>query len=200
MSRTQGCGPGVLCSGKWVTVVNEFSGGDAGGMAWQDRAACRNVDPDLFYRRDGEQRVAAQLRFSRAKRICADCPVLARCREEAFRLDDQFAVLGGLTPDERDAARGRYAPHAKPVPGREDSVIDALVEGEDVEDASRINIAYACVRLWRRGGVSQAALARRFGLTPNTVRNWVSRAERGGPPISPKWWAQQHGLPFSEVS
>jgi WhiB family redox-sensing transcriptional regulator len=37
-----------------------------------------------------------------AKAYCADCPVLARCREHALVVHEPYGVWGGLTPRERD--------------------------------------------------------------------------------------------------
>lgn len=58
--------------------------------AWEDRAACRSVANagDLFFSEDiGE--IAA------AKRVCADCPVLAPCLEGALERREPWGVWGG---------------------------------------------------------------------------------------------------------
>jgi WhiB family redox-sensing transcriptional regulator len=57
---------------------------------WEDRAACRSVvdAADLFFSEDlGE--IAA------AKRVCAECPVLAPCLEGALGRREPCGVWGG---------------------------------------------------------------------------------------------------------
>jgi WhiB family redox-sensing transcriptional regulator len=40
-----------------------------------------------------------------ARRICADCPVKAECREYALAQGEQFGIWGGLTAGERQRRR-----------------------------------------------------------------------------------------------
>ena len=59
-------------------------------LPWEDIAACRAVPnaADLFFSEDiGD--IAA------AKRVCADCPVLAECLEAALDRRELFGVWGG---------------------------------------------------------------------------------------------------------
>jgi WhiB family redox-sensing transcriptional regulator len=59
-------------------------------LPWEDIAACRAVPnaADLFFSEDiGD--IAA------AKRVCADCSVLAECLEEALGRRELFGVWGG---------------------------------------------------------------------------------------------------------
>ena len=61
-----------------------------GDLNWEDFAACRAVSnaADLFFSEDiGE--IAA------AKRVCANCPVLADCLEGALERREPFGVWGG---------------------------------------------------------------------------------------------------------
>ena len=61
-----------------------------GDLTWEDFAACQAVPnaADLFFSEDiGE--IAA------AKRVCADCPVLAECLEGALERREPFGVWGG---------------------------------------------------------------------------------------------------------
>ena len=61
-----------------------------GDLNWEDFAACRAVSnaADLFFSEDiGE--IAA------AKRVCADCPVLAECLEGALERREPWGVWGG---------------------------------------------------------------------------------------------------------
>jgi hypothetical protein len=83
-----------------TTQITAVSGSVRGPVGdWRHRAACRGVDPELFYpvAEDGppyEEQVAA------AKAVCAGCPVRAECL--AFALVAlPHGIAGGMTPAER---------------------------------------------------------------------------------------------------
>jgi WhiB family redox-sensing transcriptional regulator len=69
---------------------------------WAAKAACRDVDPELFFPKPG-QNVAS------AKRICASCPVRMPCLEFALTAVstsvDDHGVYGGTTERERRRLR-----------------------------------------------------------------------------------------------
>jgi WhiB family redox-sensing transcriptional regulator len=62
-----------------------------------EEAACRGLDPELFYAEGGAA-------VAKAKALCADCPVRQRCLEWAVRREE-FGVWGGTTARERAALR-----------------------------------------------------------------------------------------------
>lgn len=62
-----------------------------------DDAACRGLDPELFYAESGAAIV-------RAKSLCGQCEVRERCLEWAIRREE-FGVWGGTTARERAALR-----------------------------------------------------------------------------------------------
>lgn len=64
-----------------------------GAMAWADRGACRDVDPDSLFVPGAAQH--------RAKRVCASCPVRLECLAEALDNRMEFGIWGGLTERER---------------------------------------------------------------------------------------------------
>lgn len=70
---------------------------------WQESAACRTVDPELFYLEDNARCENKDNKVAAAKAVCAGCPVVADCL--AFALADKhalnFGVWGGTTPEER---------------------------------------------------------------------------------------------------
>ena len=77
--------------------------------AWQDEAACTRAGTELFFPPDlsGEGRPAEReapharrLRETRAKLVCATCPVQDPCREHALSLPEEEGVWGGLSPEE----------------------------------------------------------------------------------------------------
>jgi WhiB family redox-sensing transcriptional regulator len=70
--------------------------------AWQERAACRDVDPDLFFPVSTDGRSLAQA--AEAQAVCSLCPVDRECLDFALRRRES-GVWGGTTEDERNAAR-----------------------------------------------------------------------------------------------
>lgn len=63
-------------------------------MVWQDRAACLGYPVDFFFTAK-----------AKAKAICSDCPVTAKCLELALSNEHpdtpRYGVFGGKTADER---------------------------------------------------------------------------------------------------
>jgi WhiB family redox-sensing transcriptional regulator len=81
------------------------------GWGWRGRAACRDVDPDLFFPVGTSG--PAREQTAAAKAVCARCPVAADCLAFALRsLPD--GIAGGMTPAERAQVRAprRSAPPA----------------------------------------------------------------------------------------
>jgi WhiB family transcriptional regulator, redox-sensing transcriptional regulator len=63
-------------------------------LVWRQRAACRGVDPDIFYpvsEEDAEE----------AKAICEACSVREACLEYALAHRERDGVWGGATERER---------------------------------------------------------------------------------------------------
>ncbi|MFI8766685.1 WhiB family transcriptional regulator [Streptomyces sp. R-07] len=74
--------------------------------SWRARAACQDVDPDLFF--PVGTGAPALVQAEEAKEVCRRCPV----REECLRwaMDDSrqvTGVWGGLRDDERQSLRRR---------------------------------------------------------------------------------------------
>ena len=66
--------------------------------AWQAVAACRGLDPDLFYIDRGES-------TAEAKTVCASCPVIAQCLDFALANHEKFGIWGGRSERERRRLR-----------------------------------------------------------------------------------------------
>lgn len=65
---------------------------------WHLDAACRGMNPDLFFpERGGSAR--------RAKAVCASCPVQADCLEWALDIGARFGIWGGLSEKARRRVR-----------------------------------------------------------------------------------------------
>jgi WhiB family redox-sensing transcriptional regulator len=63
-------------------------------LVWRQRAACRGVDPDIFYPVSDED-------AEDAKAICRLCPVQEKCLEWALANREREGVWGGATERER---------------------------------------------------------------------------------------------------
>lgn len=159
---------------------------------WRDRAACLEVDPELFFPvgTDGpalEQTV-------RAKAVCARCPVRAVCLSFALVAIPE-GVAGGLSAPERRALRDQRR-QAAAVPtaassegavgcglvpsGVDGLVVTELVAGRPVAGASRDEQACAAVAL-HRAGRSVGWIAARLRVDDQQVRRWLARAWAGEP-------------------
>jgi WhiB family redox-sensing transcriptional regulator len=82
-----------VCSDNGLTG-SHMDAKDTKGLAWRQRAACRGVDPDIFYPVSEEE-------AEDAKSICASCPVLETCLEWALTNRERDGVWGGATERER---------------------------------------------------------------------------------------------------
>jgi WhiB family redox-sensing transcriptional regulator len=65
---------------------------------WMVDAACRGLDPELFYPRLGEP-------TDRARAICNRCPVKQACLALAMRANERDGIWGGLSGRQRRALR-----------------------------------------------------------------------------------------------
>jgi WhiB family redox-sensing transcriptional regulator len=75
---------------------------DSAGTDWRDYAACRDVDPDLFFPLGT---VGASLpQIEHAKQVCGTCPVSKTCLRWALDHGDA-GVWGGTTDEERRRRR-----------------------------------------------------------------------------------------------
>jgi WhiB family redox-sensing transcriptional regulator len=68
-------------------------------MNWRNRAACRDVDPELFAPVGTEG--PAELQIADAKAVCNRCPVKTECLDGAIAERDDWTVRGGTTAGER---------------------------------------------------------------------------------------------------
>jgi len=69
---------------------------------WEQDAACRNIDPAVFFPERGDK---GRTHVATAKNICASCPVTGACLDA--HIDEKFGVWGGLTESERRRERRR---------------------------------------------------------------------------------------------
>jgi WhiB family redox-sensing transcriptional regulator len=67
---------------------------------WRERAACRNMDPNLFFPNSG-RKLDNEKQEAIAKAVCARCVVRTSCLEYALRTDQIIGVWGGMSEEER---------------------------------------------------------------------------------------------------
>lgn len=75
------------------------------GVPWNTIIECKNEDPATFDPRiTGEKTTYYRERLKAATAICARCPVVEQCLEEANRLKDVDTYRGGKSGEARLAA------------------------------------------------------------------------------------------------
>ena len=76
-------------------------------LDWRHRAACRDIDPELFFPVGNTGPAIAQI--EEAKKICVPCIVRQDCLQWALESGQDSGVWGGLSEDERRAMKRRAA-------------------------------------------------------------------------------------------
>lgn len=74
-------------------------------MDWRHRAACRDVDPELFFPIGNTG--PAILQIEEAKQVCRRCDVSDACLRWALESGQDSGVWGGMGEDERRALKRR---------------------------------------------------------------------------------------------
>lgn len=64
-------------------------------------AACRGMDPDVFFPRLG----AGRAEVDRARVVCRECVVRSECGDYADRAGETAGIWGGLTGKQRQRRR-----------------------------------------------------------------------------------------------
>lgn len=75
----------------------------AAGTAWMDLGACREAEPELFFPISSAGPARSQV--VAAKAVCARCLVREECLRYALDTAQDHGVWGGLSEEERRAAR-----------------------------------------------------------------------------------------------
>lgn len=103
-----------------------------GDHAWEDRAACTGLDPDLWFPDLDE---GGDNHGTTAKAICAQCPVPGPCLEAALERGEEHGIWGGAGGDQMRWLRRKYraggttwtqalAAHIANLTGATNTVID----------------------------------------------------------------------------
>ena len=74
-------------------------------MDWRHEAACREVDPELFFPIGNTG--PALLQIDEAKQVCQRCSVMDECLRWAIDSGQDAGVWGGMSEDERRALKRR---------------------------------------------------------------------------------------------
>lgn len=80
--------------------------------SWRLDAACRELDPELFFPHSDSQLNAAQIR--KAKAACANCPVAEACLAWALEHNVTDGIWGGATEAQRKGIRRRRGRQTQP--------------------------------------------------------------------------------------
>lgn len=121
------------------------------GWTWRQFALCAQVDIGemWFPEKGGSTRDA--------KKVCAACPVRAECLDYALKNGERYGIWGGLSERERrrlGPAKGRTGTRHRVLPDEEVARIYQL----------------------RGTGLTEAVIADRLGIHPNTVRKYLREA------------------------
>jgi WhiB family transcriptional regulator, redox-sensing transcriptional regulator len=74
-------------------------------MDWRHEAACREVDPELFFPIGNSG--PALLQIDEAKQVCRRCSVMDECLRWAIDSGQDAGVWGGMSEDERRTLKRR---------------------------------------------------------------------------------------------
>jgi WhiB family redox-sensing transcriptional regulator len=91
-----------------MTGTNSRRSTGAERTNWRDHAACRRLDPDLFF--PVSTSGASLTDIESAKGVCQRCPVTAPCLRWALDLGQVSGIWGGTTEEERLALRRAPVP------------------------------------------------------------------------------------------
>ena len=91
------------------TVASKLASLEADAR-WQDKAACKGMDPIIFFGPEHAETVKEKRdREDQAKAVCEICPVKKDCLEYALDAREPYGIWGGLTELERKALLRRRA-------------------------------------------------------------------------------------------
>lgn len=72
-------------------------------LHWSETAACRSLDPDLFFPVADETVYSEHM--APIRRVCAACPAARQCLEWALATGEPHGIWAGTTPSERRRLR-----------------------------------------------------------------------------------------------
>jgi transcription factor WhiB len=87
--------------------VDDLTGYELVPAGWAARAACRGLDPELFFPARGQA-------VDSAKTVCAACPVTTECAEYAATIHQNRGIWGGLSERQRRRQEPPHKPRKLP--------------------------------------------------------------------------------------
>lgn len=100
--------------------------------SWHSDALCAQTDPEEFFPPPGGA-------TSRAKRVCAECPVRAACLDHALTYNEQHGIWGGKTPRERQELQLTTAIESGPTLQQQQARTIATLSAQNVPAESIAN-------------------------------------------------------------
>jgi WhiB family redox-sensing transcriptional regulator len=73
---------------------------------WRAKAACAEVDPDLFFPVGVTGPAVGQI--AAAKAVCGECTVQAECLDFAISTNQEYGVWGATSEEERRVLRRQW--------------------------------------------------------------------------------------------
>jgi WhiB family redox-sensing transcriptional regulator len=147
-----------------MTIFDSVSVAD---FEWHDDALCAQTDPTLFDTGDH----TSPNPYAKARAICKQCPVAARCLTWALENDEQYGIWGGMTPGERKAAV--YAARTNNEPN--------WVKAKRASDEAFAAKARATLKTdayHKSEGRTNADIAAMLGIHPDSYGMRLTRARR----------------------
>lgn len=179
-----------------MTGVDE--GVVAAGRAGAATAACRGVDPELFFGPSDSPEGGPMAGWELgALAVCEGCPLVEQCLQRAleFPATEQYGVVGAMTAGQRRqvlrltrrrATRSYLAgmvglPVVSALPREVDELVVArLMAGGKIDRPRRAEVAHAAVEL-ARAGHTPGWIAARLGEHDRQVSRWLERHRAGEP-------------------
>jgi WhiB family redox-sensing transcriptional regulator len=95
----------VFISLSLARAVPEAADVRRGRAPWQESAACRDADTELFFPVGSSGKAATEIR--QAKALCTGCQVQPSCLAYALITGQEFGIWGGYDENERRLLRTR---------------------------------------------------------------------------------------------
>ncbi|AJF70434.1 MULTISPECIES: WhiB family transcriptional regulator [Streptomyces] len=92
---------------KYIVVTSAYAPTST-AVPERPRPACAGQDPDIFFPEGDLGPTLPQL--TKAKQICARCPLIHSCLQGALERGEEHGVWGGLSTAERHELTARRAP------------------------------------------------------------------------------------------
>ena len=97
----RGCRVGPTRKGVRMAEMSRLPKPLADLWEWQYEGACQDLPSEMFFHPEGERGPRRRNRENAAKAVCATCPVIQQCRDQALSIQEPYGIWGGLSEDDR---------------------------------------------------------------------------------------------------